>query len=172
MGMIQGSINQLLGLAAISARLDPRVEKIGKVRELEGKSEDLRKMKESLPNEDVKNVYSEAQQVESGRREEFSPESQATIDFLERIISSGEKIEGELMEIDPSKERYESFKKTAKASREMQDMLGPALLRQEATKRAKQALLERQAESRVGRSDLDELSDYLTYADFSRRINR
>ena len=171
--MIQGSINQLLGLAAISARLDPRVEKMGKVRELEGQLKDLKTLHGSVPIEDIGNVGRESAQIQSDMKEEFSPKAQSTIDFIERIKSSGEKIKGQLMELDPSKENYESFMKTSRAGREIQSIYEPALMRQEATRRAKQALLERQAESRVyGTSDINELNDYLTYADFSGRINR
>ena len=86
---IQGSINQLLTLATVAAKVSPQVEKLGKKRELAARSRALAAQKEALP---------------SATYEEIVTGSTAAGMAHKNLLEAEAKVNKEKFELSPSKE--------------------------------------------------------------------
>ena len=103
--MIQGSINQLLGMAAVFARMDPGTEKRAEVRRAEAVVDSLDKQAKTISADDPKTGVKFSDLAGGEIHEDY-------VEVLEKKAKASEA----LFNLEPTEERRKSFKQAKGAA--------------------------------------------------------
>ena len=144
MGMIQNSINQMIGTAGIAARLDPNVETRAELRKTNKGFETLKAQTEALGTPELPAAES--------LTEESLVDLQATLDIETDLYKKGEELAKKRFELDPSKETAEAYKEFSKSAKQ------GISLREDIMKNAK-GLVETKKEAEALKNKLSDLEE-------------
>ena len=131
--MIQGSINQLLGMAAVFARLDPNVEQRTQLRQTERQMKGLQKQAETIGTSDLEGMS----------EEEIAFENR----LADQIVSTSEK----RFQLKPTEETITKHRGNIKAAAEFKAAGQEVLDRRAAAQRAE---ADRQAAEELRQEEL------------------
>lgn len=158
--MIQASINQLLQMAAIGAKLDPRAEKRAEIYQTKKTGEDLQRKEELLTKEALKVESEGYKQIEEVAKmsnrgasnkakkadeylnatatfmEAAEIEKEATLDISQRRVENAK----ELFELDPSEKNYRAYRDLKEETDYNTEAVGAFDPVEIATKKAREAL--------------------------------
>ena len=140
MGVLQNSINSLLGTAAIAAKLSPKLEKQREISNLENKSDVYRqqittqtralyeKVPEDAPERVKKDLKESREKAFEGRQGSY-----------EKLIET----QKQAFDIDPSMERYQKLEKTIyEANKFAEDRAKAKAIQSESMKERRSILLD------------------------------